>query len=265
MVSWRRQPLGIVRLYTYDNRFFDSVDFAAAISADHVLSLLAKQMPIKSVLDLGCGQGVWLASWVRLGAADVQGIDGPYVDQTRLKIPKERFQGRDLARPVDLGRQFDLVQSLEVAEHLPESAAEQFVDSLTRHGPLVLFSSATPGQGGENHINEQPWQYWREKFAARGYEVFDFLRPRLRTDRSVYVWYRHNTLLYVHRSIVASLPAEIAATLVPADRPLANPLPYWIRLRRVILRRLPRPIIDMLARVMHNVRSALYAPQKSRL
>ena len=259
------RALGILRLYTYDNRFFDSVDFAAAISADHVLSLLAKQMPIKSVLDLGCGQGVWLASWTRLGAADVQGIDGPYVDQERLHIPKERFQGRDLARPVDLGRQFDLVQSLEVAEHLPESAAEQFVDSLTRHGPLVLFSSATPGQGGENHINEQPWQYWREKFAARGYEVYDFLRPRLRTDRSVYVWYRHNTLLYVHRSIVASLPAEIAATLVPADQPLANPLPYWIRLRRIILRRLPPFIINMLARIMHNVRSALYAPQKSRL
>ena len=131
-------------------------------------------MPIKSVLDLGCGQGVWLASWVRLGAKDVQGIDGPYVDQERLHIPKERFQGRDLARPVDLGRHFDLVQSLEVAEHLPQSAAEQFVDSLVRHGPLVLFSAATPGQGGENHINEQPWEYWREKFAARGYEVFDF-------------------------------------------------------------------------------------------
>jgi 2-polyprenyl-3-methyl-5-hydroxy-6-metoxy-1,4-benzoquinol methylase len=122
-----------------------------------------------------------LAIWLQHGAKDVLGVDGPYVDQSRLHIPTSQFLASDLAYPLKLERQFDLVQSLEVAEHLPEQASEQFVDSLVRHGRLVLFSAATPGQGGENHINEQPWEYWRAKFAARNFELFDFLRPRLRS------------------------------------------------------------------------------------
>jgi len=92
---------------------------------------------------------VWLSIWLQHGAKDVQGIDGPYVDLERLHIPKSQFLARDLAQPLALGRQFDLVESLEVAEHIPEQAAEQFVDSLVQHGRLILFSAATPGQGGD--------------------------------------------------------------------------------------------------------------------
>ena len=62
----------------------------------------------------------------------------------------------NLANPVDLGRKFDLVQSLEVGEHLPKSAADTFVETLVKHGDVVLFSAASVGQGGHDHINEQP-------------------------------------------------------------------------------------------------------------
>jgi SAM-dependent methyltransferase len=216
------------------------------------------------VLDVGCGRGVWLAIWLKHGAKDVQGVDGPYVDQSRLHIPKSQFLARDLAHPLKLERQFDLVQSLEVAEHLPEQAAEQFIDSLVRHGRLVLFSAATPGQGGENHVNEQPWEYWRAKFAARDFELFDFLRPRLRSNRAVYLWYRHNVFVYAHRSITNSLPPAIAATRVAPEQPPANTLPYWARMRKAIVRRLPRRTIDQLARWMHSARNSLHALQRGR-
>jgi SAM-dependent methyltransferase len=216
------------------------------------------------VLDVGCGRGVWLAIWLKHGAKDVQGVDGPYVDQSRLHIPTSQFLARDLAYPLKLERQFDLVQSLEVAEHLPEQAAEQFVDSLVRHGRLILFSAATPGQGGENHVNEQPWEYWRAKFAARDFELFDFLRPRLRSNRAVYLWYRHNVFVYAHRSITNSLPPAIAATCVAPEQPPANTLPYWARMRKAIVRRLPRRTIDQLARWMHSARNSLHALQRGR-
>jgi 2-polyprenyl-3-methyl-5-hydroxy-6-metoxy-1,4-benzoquinol methylase len=62
---------------------------------------------------------------------------------------------QSLDSPLDLGRAFDLVISLEVAEHLPESAADAFIDSLVRHGDVILFSAAIPFQGGHRHINEQ--------------------------------------------------------------------------------------------------------------
>ena len=56
---------------------------------------------------------------------------------------------------------FDLVVSLEVAEHLPKECADIFVDSLVRLGPIILFSAAIPQAGGTCHINEQWPEYWR--------------------------------------------------------------------------------------------------------
>jgi 2-polyprenyl-3-methyl-5-hydroxy-6-metoxy-1,4-benzoquinol methylase len=58
-------------------------------------------------------------------------VDGPYIDRTLLEIPRERFLPFDLTKPLELDRTFDLVVSLEVAEHLPWACAETFVRSLT--------------------------------------------------------------------------------------------------------------------------------------
>ena len=207
------------------------------------------------MLDVGCGRGVWLATWQRHGASDVVGVDGPYIERSRLHIPPNLFLARDLAQPLALERRFDLVESLEVAEHIPEAMAEQFVDSLTRHGSLILFSAATPGQGGEHHINEQPPAYWQAKFNARGYELFDFLRPRLLANKDVYLWYRHNVFVYAHQSIAGGLPPAIVAARVPAGQAPADYLPYPYRLRKAVLRLLPRPAIDGVARLTHSMRN----------
>ena len=62
--------------------------------------------------------------------------------------------------------------------------------------PHVLFSAAVPGQGGNNHINEQWQSYWADRFAAHGYGPRDIVRPAVRDDRSVAYWYRQNAVLY---------------------------------------------------------------------
>lgn len=252
-------PPRVRSLYTYDNHFYETADRTAAISADHIIRHLAEHLPIRSVLDLGCGRGVWLAMWLRHGAQEVQGVDGPYVDQARLHIARSQFLAGDLAQPLELNRQFDLVESLEVAEHIPERHADQFIDSLVRHGQFILFSAATPGQGGEHHINEQPPAYWQAKFSARDFELFDFLRPRVKSNKAVYLWYRHNVFIYAHRSIAASLPQAIAATRVPRGQAPADTTPYWARMRKGLVRCFPRPLVDRLARSTHTLRNMVSA------
>jgi hypothetical protein len=79
------------------------------------------------------------------------------VETARLAMPAKHFAAFDLSRPFRLGRRFDLVQSLEVAEHIPPAQTEIFVDNLAAHGDVILFSAAVPGQGGEFHVNEQPY------------------------------------------------------------------------------------------------------------
>jgi len=168
-------------MYEYGADFYRYLSSFAERAARVVVPRLTAVLPVRSVVDFGCGQGAWLSVWRSMGASIV-GVDGPYVDPSQLLIDAAAFHPADLAKPIDLGRRFDLVQSLEVAEHLPATKAEQFIETLTAHGALVLFSAAIPGQGGENHINEQPLGYWRAIFRTRGYVPIDFLRPQLVTS-----------------------------------------------------------------------------------
>jgi len=239
-------------MYVYDDEFFETADRTALVAADGLIRPLAEVLPIDSVLDVGCGRGVWLAQWLRRGATTVLGIDGPYIDAARLAIPQSCFISRDLAESFSLNRKFDLVQSLEVAEHLDAPSADIFVDNLVRHGSLILFSAAIPGQGGEHHVNEQPWEYWRVKFATRQYELFDYLRPRVRDNGDIYFCYRLNSFLFAHRSIIETLPAAVRAAHVPADIRLRDEVSPWLKLRFAAVRSLPQSMVDCMARIKYR-------------
>jgi SAM-dependent methyltransferase len=236
-------------MHEYTSDFYAYQEPGSMASAEVVVPLLRAHLRIRSVLDVGCGRGIWLSVWRRMGVEDVAGVDGKYVDRERLHIATDRFAARDLVEGFDLGRSFDLVSSLEVAEHLPATASAGFVDSLTRHGSMVLFSAAVPGQGGENHINEQSYEAWRSLFAAKGYRAFDPLRPAIRVDLRVEPWYRYNLLLYVHDDVIPGLPPEIASSLVPDGTSIPDlcPLPY--RLRKAVLRQLPIAAVTSLAQL----------------
>lgn len=207
--------------HVYNKDFYAYIGEGSRRSARIIIPLLREDSAIASVLDMGAGNGSWIAAWMENGVEDALAVDGAYVDRASLVIPAGQFHAHDLCEPLDLGRRFDIVQSLEVAEHLPEDRADTFVDSLVRHGDIVLFSAAVPNQGGEFHVNEQPPEYWRRKFAARGYACFDALRPRLAEQADVKPWYRFNTLLYANAAGRARLGERILASEVPDHAALA--------------------------------------------
>ncbi len=238
-------------MYEYQPEFFDYVNPGALAAASVVVPILREHLDIQSLLDLGCGQGAWLKVWEEHGVQDVVGIDGPYVDQNALLIERTRFREGNLASRIRLDRRFDLVQCLEVAEHLPPGASASLVGNLVAHGSVLLFSAATPGQGGEHHINERPPGFWRDLFLAHGYVLLDFLRPRLAGRREVEPWYRYNTFLFVERNHLPGLPSLLRASML-ADQaviPRVEPLAY--RIRCEFLRLLPQPTVDAMARFKH--------------
>ncbi len=132
-----------------------------------------------------------------------------------------------------------MAMTLEVAEHLPHNAADTFIDTLTRHADVVLFSAAVPNQSGNHHINEQWPQYWLAKFQAREYELFDVLRGRLWDDERVAWWYRQNLLLYATgeaadkiRAAAPVASGPLAVVHPAAVRPGLFPQPGGVRKRR---------------------------------
>ena len=95
----------------------------SAQSAAIMVPIILELTGAKSVIDIGCGAGNWLATFERLGVTDYLGIDGAHLPPETLRIPHERFRPHNLATPLSLDRRFDLAVSLEVAEHLPHSAS----------------------------------------------------------------------------------------------------------------------------------------------
>ena len=163
-------------------------------SAQAVLPRLLELVPARSLVDIGCGWGTWLRAALDLGVAEVAGVDGEWVDPAEPRDPGRRVPPRRPRRAAALDRRYDLAISLEVAEHLPEeAAAERFVARSSRAAPVVAFSAATPGQGGNGHVNEQWPAYWAEHFAQHGYEPVDALRPLLWDDERVEWWYAQNS------------------------------------------------------------------------
>lgn len=162
-----------------------------------VLPIVLNLLESKSIIDIGCGIGTWLSVAKDLGVSDVLGVDGDYVNSDLLikYINRDEFHSHDLTQPLDLGRKFDLCLCLEVAEHLPQEAAEILVQSLVCHSDYILFSAAIPGQGGQNHLNEQWPEYWEKLFNQYDFVFFDILRPLIWNESDVDFWYKQNLFL----------------------------------------------------------------------
>jgi len=126
-------------------------------------ALIAWRGVPSSYLDLGSGTGAMVNMARRIGVEAI-GIDV-------INGPEHWFYAHDLNQPIDLGRRFQWVSCLEVAEHLPDAAAPVLADTIARHimpGGLLFFSAAPPGQQGEHHVNCRPATYWRGLFYERG-------------------------------------------------------------------------------------------------
>lgn len=189
----------------YDRHFFSSARDRASRSAEAVAPYLVELLDPESVVDVGCGDGSWLAPFASRGV-EILGVDGPWAKEA-LEIPSERFVAADLDLELDLGRRFDLVLSLEVAEHLEPASAPSFVATLARLGPVVVFSAAVPGQGGIDHLNEQWPEYWADLFAGEGFVPVDCLRNRFWSDERVAPYYAQNAVLFVEVDALERLPA----------------------------------------------------------
>ncbi len=88
---------------------------------------------------------------------------------------------------------FDYGLCIEVIEHIPQAREDYVFTNLRKmiRKGLVL-SWAFPGQGGKDHVNEQPEEYQRALLRRYGFYINDEKTSELR---------RHSTIFYVGRSV----------------------------------------------------------------
>ncbi len=191
----------------YNEKFYSSRHNLTSYSAKVITSIVREYTHPSSAVDLGCGVGTWLKVLEDDGVKDIFGIEGEWIKEETLIIPQDKFLKTNLGKPLKLDRQFDLAISLEVAEHIHEAYADQFIDNLTSLAPVILFSAAIPLQGGTHHVNEQWPEYWRDKFLKRNFVLLDCIRSKVWNDARIRMWYAQNSFLFVRRDKLDSFPA----------------------------------------------------------
>ena len=179
-----------------------------------------------------------------------------------MQIPTEAVRIVNLSDVIDLERRFDLVISLEAAEHVDAKFERQFVENLTRAGDTVLFAAAIPFQGGYRHVNERWPSHWQAIFDDFGFQAFDPLRSLLWDDPDVHFWYKQNMLLYVRRErgdlldAVENFMARQTISPMPIDvvQPeLFEAIASYSQIAfRPLLRELPRRALQKVAAILNR-------------
>lgn len=125
---------------------------------------LVDRFAVRSVLDVGCGEGHAVWNFARMGVI-AHGIDGLKLNVRRAVYP---IAHHDLCKgpyymPVDM------VVSFEMAEHIEERFLNHYLDTLC-NGKIVAMTHALPGEtSGHHHVNPQTSNYWIKKMSERGY------------------------------------------------------------------------------------------------
>lgn len=176
-----------------NDEWFESLAYTDVWNERALLAALSVTGMPRSFIDVGCGNGRLVDMMYRLLdrhdyttlAAGIELVQPPYLDgcpgpmlikqdENGIDIPRcELVMQQDLTQPLkdDITRlgQFDLVISWEVGEHLPEEAADTYLDTLAQlTGDWLLFAAAPPGQNGEGHINCHSRVWWGDKLSDRG-------------------------------------------------------------------------------------------------
>jgi 2-polyprenyl-3-methyl-5-hydroxy-6-metoxy-1,4-benzoquinol methylase len=127
-----------------------------------------KLLNIRSVIDIGCGEGCSSKFFLEAGC-DVLGVEGYEPAVRSSRIPGRVVLHDYTTGPFVPDRDFDMAWSCEFIEHIEEMNLMNVFATFER-AACVFLTFATPGQGGHHHVNEQDQAYWVSRFAEHGFD-----------------------------------------------------------------------------------------------
>lgn len=163
------------------NEWLDVLKKSEHWNTRHLLVLLGMLGMQSTYLDIGCGLCEMVIIAGRLG------INAWGVDQFHYPDYDGFYRRADLSTAFSLGDSggasvCELVTCIEVAEHIPPDKHPIFCDTVAHHvkkGGHLVFSSAHPGQEGEQHIGVRSAFEWKGFFYDRGLTYKPILTTQL--------------------------------------------------------------------------------------
>lgn len=131
--------------------------------ADRIVADIAP----RRVLDAGCAMG-FLVETLRDRNVEAWGVD---VSEYAIAQVDDRVKPFCRVGSIagGLGGDYDLIVSIEVAEHMPPREAEQAIANICAHTTDVIFTSSPNDYREPTHVNVHPPEYWAGMFARHGF------------------------------------------------------------------------------------------------
>lgn len=182
----------------YDDKFFrENVKISGDNSKECVDVILEFFKP-NSVVDFGCGPGVYLKEFEKKGIK-ILGIDGSIYAKNNSVINKEKIIIKDFRKEINLNKKFDMAICFEVAEHMEKKFSNMLVKNITKCMDIIIFTAAKIGQGGMDHINEQTPEFWMNIFNKNGFrfekKISEEMKKRMK-EKNVVWWIPENLMVF---------------------------------------------------------------------
>ena len=173
---------------------FDVIAHEEKPWADRLAVWVKQQLDPATVLDIGCGPGIYVDS------LRDQGVDARGIDIDDRVHGKEHLTYQSLFDITD--EHAEVVICMEVAEHIEPALEDQVVAKIVSTvDHTLIWTAAAVGQGGIGHINCKDKQEWADKITAAGLvrnhekeaQLLDY------TVQGVHMGWFRNNLLYFER------------------------------------------------------------------
>jgi cyclopropane fatty-acyl-phospholipid synthase-like methyltransferase len=152
-----------------------------------------KQNGIKSVIDVGCGEGYSTKYFINIGI-DTIGIEGGNNAYNNSPVKDNLILHDYVDSPYIPEKKYDAVWCCEFVEHVEEKYSENFLRTFD-FADKIFMTHAVVGQEGYHHVNCQNSEYWIEKIEKRGFKLNKELSTYLRsiTDK---IHVKHTLLVF---------------------------------------------------------------------
>jgi len=172
---------------------YESIDTSEKPMANSISHWIKNVVNPNKVIDVGCGPGTYVYS------INDRGLNAVGYDLDKRVKGKPFLENKSI---FDIEDSADMVMCIEVAEHIQPEFSQNIVDKLyniLEKDAILLFTAACVGQGGTDHINNRPKEYWEHKFKEKGLIRCHTLEAQLEeyVKSNMYMgWFTANQMIF---------------------------------------------------------------------
>lgn len=162
-----KQPSQKLVYETYASSYLNDANYHKLF--EHTADHLVKHLNPKTVLELGCGPGVFVSSLLE------RGVSAKGIDRNRhfKKLNDEHIILADL-KTYQIEQPVDMITSIEVFEHMADEELENILSQIAANCKWFVFSStphSSPADAEWGHVNIKSKAEWINFFKPYGLKL----------------------------------------------------------------------------------------------